>query len=75
MAESIGDNRGMAEGAVISHLKTLPGDGRCRVLWFHNQPDHYFVNMLDALNAQSGAEYVGIFLSPPEESALTALPR
>lgn len=46
-----------------------------RVAWFHNQPDHYFVNMIDALNGQGNAEYTAVFFSPPPgESLLTKLP-
>ncbi len=46
-----------AEGEALACLASPPSNGKRRVLWFHNQPDHYFVNMLDALNAQGrGAE-------------------
>ena len=45
------------EEAAIALLASSPAGGRRRVLWLHNQPDHYFVNMLDELNAQGrGAE-------------------
>ena len=65
----------MTEDAVIDYLRTPPPAGRPRVVWFHNQPDHYHVNMLDALNAQGGVDYVGIFFSPPPVgSVLTRLP-
>ena len=65
----------MAEEATIDYLRAPPPAGRPRVIWFHNQPDHYFVNMLDGLNAQNGAEYVGIFFSPPPGgSVLTRVP-
>ncbi len=57
----------------------VPAAGRRRVLWFHNEANHYFVAMLDALNAQGQAQYVGMFLCPrPEglrDSALTAIPK
>jgi glycosyltransferase involved in cell wall biosynthesis len=65
----------LTEAATIEYLRTAPAGGRKRVVWFHNQPDHYFVNMLDGLNAMGGAEYVGIFFSPlPGGSLLTKLP-
>ncbi len=63
------------EAAVIEYLKSPPALGHARVIWLQNRADHYFVNMLDAINAQGKAEYVGIFLSPPlGESMLTKLP-
>jgi len=65
----------LTEAATIEYLRAAPAGGRKRVVWFHNQPDHYFVNMLDGLNAMGGAEYVGIFFSPlPGGSLLTKLP-
>ena len=38
---------------------------RPRVIWLQNSADHYFVQMLDALNAQGDVEYFGVFLCPP----------
>ena len=65
----------MAWDAIIDYLRQPPPAGRLRVIWFQNQPDHYFVNMLDALNALGGVEYVGIFFSPPPVgNVLTRLP-
>ena len=53
-----------------------PAAGRRRVLWFHNKANHYFVAMLDALNAQGQAQYVAMFLCPPPtNSALMAIPQ
>ncbi len=53
-----------------------PLPGRKRVLWFQNEANHYFVAMLDALNAQGRAQYVGMFLCPPPtDSALLATPQ
>ncbi len=53
-----------------------PPPGRPRVLWFHNEANHYFVAMLDALNAQGQAQYIGMFLCPPPAgSALLAVPK
>lgn len=64
-----------AEPAVINYLRQPPPHGKKRVIWFHNQADHYFVNMLDALNQTGTAEYIGIFFSPPPgASVLTKLP-
>ena len=55
---------------------TRPSPGRPRVLWFHNEANHYFVAMLDALNAQGQAQYAGMFLCPPPAgSALLAIPQ
>ena len=46
-----------AEGEALARLASPPSNGKRRVLWFPNRPDPYFVNMLDALNAQGrGAE-------------------
>lgn len=39
--------------------------GRPRILWFQNTPDHYFVQMMDALNAGGDFEYFAVFLCPP----------
>ncbi|NNM86110.1 MAG: glycosyltransferase family 4 protein [Phycisphaerales bacterium] len=66
-----------AEAEALACLAAPPSAGaRRRVLWFQNTPDHYFVNMLDALNAQGEGEYFGIFLCPPpKESVLTKLPQ
>ena len=36
-----------------------------RLIWLQNSADHYFVQMLDALNAQGNVEYFGVFLCPP----------
>ena len=58
-------------------VDTLPSDSadsrdlqapsvlRKRVIWLQNSADHYFVQMLDALNAQGTVEYFGVFLCPP----------
>ena len=40
---------------------------RPRVIWLQNAADHYFVQMLDALNAQGDVEYFGVFLCPPPQ--------
>ena len=42
-----------------------PTAPRKRVIWLQNSADHYFVQMLDALNAQGDVEYFGVFLCPP----------
>ena len=42
-----------------------PTAPRKRVIWLQNNADHYFVQMLDALNAQGDVEYFGVFLCPP----------
>ena len=44
-----------------------PSAPRKRVIWLQNNADHYFVQMLDALNAQGEAEYFGVFLCPPPQ--------
>lgn len=38
---------------------------RPRIVWIQNTPDHYFVQMMDALNAQGEIEYFAVFLCPP----------
>jgi glycosyltransferase involved in cell wall biosynthesis len=40
---------------------------RKRVIWLQNSADHYFVQMLDALNSQGDVEYFGVFLCPPPQ--------
>jgi glycosyltransferase involved in cell wall biosynthesis len=63
------------ETATIEYLATSLKSRSPRVIWFQNTPDHYFSNMLDELNALGGAEYVGLFFSPPPaESVLARLP-
>lgn len=48
---------------------------RPRILWFQNTPDHYFVQMLDALNAGGDFEYFAVFLcAPPAGNVLYQLP-
>ena len=42
-----------------------PSAPRKRVIWLQNSAVHYFVQMLDALNAQGDVEYFGVFLCPP----------
>ena len=44
-----------------------PTAPRKRVIWLQNSADHYFVQMLDALNAQGDVEYFGLFLCPPPQ--------
>ena len=47
-----------------------------RVIWLQNSADHYFVQMLDALNAQGDVEYFGVFLCPPPSgNVLHQLPK
>ena len=49
--------------------------GRPRILWFQNTPDHYFVQMMDALNASGDTEYFAVFLClPPTGNVLYQLP-
>ncbi|MHB1768656.1 MAG: glycosyltransferase family 4 protein [Phycisphaerae bacterium] len=43
----------------------MGNSGQLRVIWVQNKPNHYFVEMLDKLNARNGIEYFGIFLFPP----------
>jgi glycosyltransferase involved in cell wall biosynthesis len=38
---------------------------RPRVVWIQNTPDHYFVQMMDSLNAKGDIEYFAVFLTPP----------
>ena len=46
-----------------------PAAPRPRVIWLQNSADHYFVQMLDALNSQgSDVEYFGVFLCPPPQA-------
>ncbi len=53
-----------------------PAPRRSRVIWLQNRPDHYFVQMLDDLNAQDLFEYFGVFLcAPPDGSALLEIPQ
>lgn len=44
---------------------TIAAPGRRRIIWLQNKPNHYFVEMLDALNAQGDVEYAAVFLFPP----------
>ena len=37
------------------------------MIWLQNNADHYFVQMLDALNAPGDVEYFGVFLCPPPQ--------
>ena len=56
-----------------SKALTVP---RKRVIWLQNSADHYFVQMLDALNAQGDVEYFGVFLCPPPSgNVLHQLPK
>lgn len=49
---------------------------RTRIVWLQNTPDHYFVQMIHALNAQGGPEYLAIFLCPPpRDNVLYQLPK
>ena len=49
---------------------------RPRVIWLQNAADHYFVQMLDALNSQDDVEYFGVFLCPPPQgNVLYQLPK
>ena len=53
-----------------------PAAPRKRVIWLQNSADHYFVQMLDALNAQGDVEYFGVFLCPPPSgNVLHQLPK
>ncbi len=46
-----------------------------RILWIQNKPNHYFVQMLDALNSRGDVEYMGVFLCPsPAEGSLYQVP-
>jgi glycosyltransferase involved in cell wall biosynthesis len=44
---------------------TAPAVRRPRIIWLQNAPDHYFVQMMDALNAGGDIEYFAVFLCPP----------
>ncbi len=49
---------------------------RPRVIWLQNSADHYFVQMLDALNSTGDVEYFGVFLCPPPQgNVLYQLPK
>ena len=58
-------------GLALVHAMATGNEGnaevkdRPRVIWLQNSADHYFVQMLDALNAQGTVEYFGVFLCPP----------
>ena len=55
---------------------SAPTAPRKRVIWLQNSADHYFVQMLDALNAQGDVEYFGVFLCPPPKgNVLHQLPK
>ena len=43
-----------------------------RIVWFQNNNDHYFVRMIDALNARGDAVYFPVFLCPPPGAAARA---
>ena len=43
---------------------------RPRVLWVQNAPDHYFAQMVDALNALGDIEYFVVFLCPPPHGSV-----
>ena len=49
-----------------------PSAPRKRVIWLQNSADHYFVQMLDALNAQGTVEYFVVFLCPPPAASCAA---
>ncbi|MGC9261582.1 MAG: glycosyltransferase, partial [Phycisphaerae bacterium] len=49
-------------GKLLALRRSVP-----RVIWLQNQADHYFVQMLDALNATGDVEYFGVFLCPPPQ--------
>ena len=46
-----------------------------RIVWFQNNNDHYFVQMIDALNARGDAVYFPVFLCPPPGAAERATER
>ena len=51
--------------SIESKTSKAPTVPRKRVIWLQNSADHYFAQMLDALNAQGDVEYFGVFLCPP----------
>jgi|GEM_PF-1575280 len=71
----LGQALGMVFGAAdtlsidstVSKGSSAPTAPRKRVIWLQNSADHYFVQMLDALNAQGDVEYFGVFLCPPPQ--------
>ena len=57
----------MSSDSAESKGLQAPTAPRKRVIWLQNSADHYFVQMLDALNAQGDVEYFGLFLCPPPQ--------
>lgn len=55
----------MSSDSAESKGLQAPTAPRKRVIWLQNSADHYFVQMLDALNAPGDVEYFGVFLCPP----------
>ena len=62
--------------SIESKTSKAPTVPRKRVIWLQNSADHYFAQMLDALNAQGDVEYFGVFLGPPPSgNVLHQLPK